>query len=144
MRQDYSKYRNISLSVIIKRDLKKLKMTQKSLAALINMSYSQLNHLLNSSCKFPLIAEKKLEKILGYDPFFISNLRRIQAEIRKEEDFKQKEFIGQDIPSIRKCVFWDINTDNLDWSRHRRFIISRISQYGNDQEKKSVASFYNL
>lgn len=144
MRTDYKKYRGISLSVIIKRDLKKLKMTQKSLSSQINMSYSHFNHILNTSCKFPINVERRIEDILGYEVDFLRNLRNLQLESRVEDEKNKKLIDGKRVPSIRKCVFWDINIDSLDWSRHRKFIIARINRYGNDQEKKSVTSFYNL
>lgn len=144
MREDYKKYRNISLSIIIKRDLKQLKMTQKSLAAQIGMSYNHLNYLINTGCKFTSKSERLIENILGYEIFFIRNLRDLQSQCKNKEEALRKQYAGREIPAIRKCVFWDINPDNLDWTRHRKFIIARVSQYGNDQEKKDITAFYNL
>lgn len=144
MRKDYSKYLGIPLSTIIKRDMQKLQMTQKSLAAQTNMSYRHFNRLLNTTCKFPDIAESIIEQVLGYETSFISNLRNLQTESRQKEGLNQTRLTGKSLPSIRKCVFWDINPDNLDWSRHRKFIITRVSRYGNAQEKQSVMSFYNI
>ncbi len=144
MRADYKKYRNISLSIIIKRDLKQLKMTQKSLAAQIGMSYNHLNHLINTDCRFPSKSERLIENILGYEISFISNLRDLQTQCRNTEEATRKKYAGRKTPIIRKCVFWDINPDNLDWARHRRFIIARVNKYGNEQEKKDITAFYNL
>lgn len=144
MRKDYEKYKNISLSIIIKRDLMRLKMTQKSLAARIDMSYGYLNHLINSSCKFPLDSERKIERILGYEKSFIKKIREYQDASKKETEVNKKMYEGKSIPSIRRCVFWDINPQSLDWIRHRKFIIKRVNRYGNAQEKQSVTSFYNL
>lgn len=143
MRKDYRKYCGISLSVIIKRDLRKLKMTQKSLAAQVGISYRQLNRQLNSSCRFNPITESRIERILGYETAFICNLRNLQIENARKHEAESKMIKGRKIPSIRKCVFWDINPDALDWARHRKFIIARVNRYGNEQEKESVSYFYN-
>lgn len=144
MRKEYCKYRGIPVSAIIKRDLQKLQMTQKSFAAQIGMSYRYFNRLLNTTCKFPVKAEIAIENILGYEISFISNLRNQQIEYDRQEESILRPVLGKTLPLIRKCVFWDINPDKLDWSRHRKFIIARVNEYGNDEEKQSVMSFYNL
>lgn len=123
--------------------MQKLQMTQKSLAAQIGMSYRHLNRLLNTTCKFPADVEIYIEHVLGYETSFLSNLRNLQTESRQKEELSRKQLTGKALPSIRRCVFWDINPDNLDWSRHRRFIIARVTRYGNDRKKQSVMSFYN-
>lgn len=122
----------------------KLHMTQKSLAAHIGMSYRHFNRLLNTTCKFPINAEFELEKELGYERSFISNLRIAQIEFRQKDEIQRNDLKGKQIPLIRRCVFWDVNPDNLDWSRHREFIMTRVNNYGNEQEKKDVSSFYKL
>lgn len=143
MRKDYRKYKNISLSVIIKRDLEYLKMTQKKLSLQIDMSYGHFNRLLNTTCKFPASAERRIEEILGYELFFLRNLRELQMQSKLADEKNRIKYATKEIPSIRRCVFWDIDSNNLDWSKHQKFIIRRILRYGNDQEKKSVMSFYN-
>jgi len=34
------------------------------------------------------------------------------------------------LPSTKKTLFWDTNIDNLDLSKHKRFIIERILKFG--------------
>ena len=123
--------------------MQKLQMTQKSLAAQIGMSYRHFNHLINTTCKFPANAEIYIEHILGFEASFISNLRNLQIESRQKEELRRKQLTDKTLPLIRRCVFWDINPDNLDWARHRKFIIAPVTRYGNDLEKQSVMSFYN-
>ena len=47
-------------------------------------------------------------------------------------------------PEIRKAVFWDTDISEIDWNRHRTFIINRVTERGNDDEKRKVAIYYNL
>jgi len=38
--------------------------------------------------------------------------------------------------------FWDVDTSQLDWNKHRNFIISRILEYGTIEQIKELEKNY--
>lgn len=44
---------------------------------------------------------------------------------------------------IRKELFWDIDTNNLDVNTHKKLIIERVLSYGNMDELKFILNQYN-
>ena len=50
-----------------------------------------------------------------------------------------KEYIVLSLPGY---AFWDINRDNLDFSRDKGFIISRLFERGKFEDVLSVIAFY--
>jgi hypothetical protein len=45
--------------------------------------------------------------------------------------------------SINHRLFWDTDKNNLDFSKHKRFIIERILRFGMLSDIKWLLSFYN-
>jgi len=43
---------------------------------------------------------------------------------------------------IRKVLFWDTDIHKIDWQQHRRAVIERIFEHGNDEEKMEIRRFY--
>jgi hypothetical protein len=43
---------------------------------------------------------------------------------------------------IRRGLFWDTDINKIEWLTHRRAVIERILERGNDQEKEEIKRFY--
>lgn len=140
MRRDFEKYKGIPLGVIIKKDLVERQMTQKSLSTEIGMSYSKLNRILNGRGSFGVSEANRIETILDYEKSFIMGIQSLKDSFANKGDIDINA--SELLPKIRKCVFWDIDLASLDWIRHRRFIVERVSAYGDESERKMVERFY--
>ena len=137
----YDRYKDIPLGLIIKKDLRKRNMSQKSLAQLIGMSYSSLNKALNGHSNFSVEQATAIDSFFGYEEAFIFRLQMVAST--KITKIKENSIICKDkIPYIRPCVFWDTDMQSLDWIRHRNFIEQRVVTYGNQEEKTAIANFY--
>ena len=42
------------------------------------------------------------------------------------------------VPAIRKSVFWDVDSDMLDWTIYKDFIVDRVNQRGSKEEIEIV------
>ena len=134
-------YKGIPIGTIIKRDLKKRGISQIALSRSIGISYKTLNRIINNHRTIENTYAIKIEKILNYEPSFLINL---QNYIIQRDKNQKSIFLYGTTPIIRKCVFWDIGMNKLDWRKNKNFIINRVSQYGNTSEKSAINEFYGL
>ncbi len=81
----------------------------------------------------------KIEKALGMEEGYLMILQ-IYNEIEKEK--KKQNTRHPDLSIIRKILFWDTSFDKIDWEKHKRSIIKRVFQRGNEEEKKEITRFY--
>lgn len=44
---------------------------------------------------------------------------------------------------FRQSLFWDVNPKNIDPKRHKRYIIERILDFGNDDEVRWMWHYYS-
>ncbi len=134
-------YKGIPVGNIIKRDLKKKGLSQVMLANQIGIPYKTLNKILNNHSLLNIKYAEKIESFMDYEPTILIRLQ----DYLIEKKFAQKKLITYGaIPKIRKCVFWDIDINSLDWIKHKNFIIERATRYGNKEEKKAVSQFYGF
>lgn len=65
----------------------------------------------------------------------------IQTDYQINQTISSDNVLGQP-PSIRDCVFWDINPSTLDWNRHKDFILARVHERGNKKEIDATEKYY--
>lgn len=44
---------------------------------------------------------------------------------------------------LRKELFWDIDSENLDEQKHKNLIIQRVLSFGTIEEFKAILNFYS-
>lgn len=47
-------------------------------------------------------------------------------------------------PSLKKTLFWDVDTEKLDLEKNAQFIIGRVLDFGDLDEWKAIKEFYGL
>jgi addiction module HigA family antidote len=80
----------------------------------------------------------KLEKALGLEEGFFMTLQ-IFYDIKQE---KQKENNRPNLKKLRRILFWDTKMENIHWQQHDAYVIRRVFEKGNDDEKKEIERFY--
>ncbi len=156
MTRCFDTYKDIPLCLIIKKDLRKRKLSQKDLARIIGVSEDELNHALNGKSCFSKQQAASIDRFFGYEESFTIRLQMIATSKKSKVDSKKlnskidsvntsedNPSLDYEIPMVRSCVFWDIDMQSLDWIRHQKFIERRIAQYGNQEEKIAIARFYS-
>jgi antitoxin HigA-1 len=78
-----------------------------------------------------------LGKELKADPAYFSLLQTYY-------ELKSLEFASKSNPpfQFRQILFWDINTGELDFELHKKFIICRVFERGDDAEIKAIIDYY--
>jgi antitoxin HigA-1 len=89
----------------------------------------------NMNTPLALKIEKALDMQEGY--FMI-----LQTYYEIEKEKKKQNTKQPDLSKIRKILFWDTSFDKIDWEKHKRSIIKRVFQRGNEEEKNEMKRFY--
>lgn len=140
MEATLEKYRGIHPGMILERELKKRNLKKGPFALSLHEYPQTLNEVTKGKRGMTPALSLKIDKALGLEE---GTMLILQAyyEIKKE---KQKEDSQQhpDLSIIRKILFWDTDINKINWDRQYKYVIQRIFERGNDQEKKEILSFY--
>lgn len=137
----YSSYNGIAPGKVIKRELDKRKISQRDFSDQINMHFQTLNNVIKGHRKLTLPQAIRIEEALGLDEGFLMVLQ-LYTDIENYKNAGANTTV--EIPKIRKVVFWDTDIDKLDWTKHKDFIIKRVMDRGNTEEKQAIATYYKL
>ena len=141
MYEQYLKYDSIPAGAVLQRILKKEHISQKQLSDLSGIITQRINDLVKGKRRFTVETSALIGKFLPVpDPGYFY---RLQCN---HDIFT---YIGNHLTSIdhsqfRDALFWDIDTTTLDWNKHKRWIIQRVFEYGNDAEVKAIIEHYGL
>ena len=82
----------------------------------------------------------RIEKALNLEEGFLMILQSFY-DIKKEKA-KLADKRMPNLKLLRPVLFWDTNINKIDWELHKEYIIQRIFERGNQQEKEQIESFY--
>lgn len=82
----------------------------------------------------------RIEQALGLEEGYFMTLQ-VYYEI-KEEKRKLDINYHPDISKLRRVLFWDTSFEKIDWRQHKRFVIERVFDRGNQTEKEEITRFY--
>jgi plasmid maintenance system antidote protein VapI len=134
------KYRGIHPGAVIDRELKKRKLAQRPFALSILEHPQSLNAITKGKRGMNTALALKIEKALDLEEGTLMILQ-VYYDIKIE---KQKHSISAhpDFSIIRRPLFWDTDMDQIDWEKHYKYVIRRIFERGNDEEKMEILRFY--
>jgi plasmid maintenance system antidote protein VapI len=49
-----------------------------------------------------------------------------------------------DLSKFRPALFWDTTFDKIDWGKHKKAVIERVNERGNEEEKAEIRRFYQI
>jgi len=82
----------------------------------------------------------KIEEALGLEERTLIILQ-VYHEIREEKRKLSKD-VKPDLGKLRPALFWDTSLVKIDWLQHRHYVIDRVMELGNEDEKKLIRDFY--
>lgn len=142
MKKILDKYKGIHPGKIIDRDLKKVKLSQRSFAVTIGEHSQTINAIINGHRSLTIGLALKIEQALGYEEGFLLILQ-VYYDIT-EYKRSEAELSIKGVPNIRKILFWDTDFDKINWGLYKEAIIQRVVERGSSEEKAEIARFYNI
>ena len=140
MYEQYLKYNSIPAGAVLRHILKKEKISQKHLSDKTGIITQRINDLIKNKRRFTVETSAIIARVLpvsniGYFYLLQSNHDIYQYNVSLTHK-------PANISLIRKALFWDINAETLDWEKHKKWIIQRVFEYGNDDEVRTIISHY--
>jgi len=85
----------------------------------------------------------KIEKELGWEEDVLMMLQ-VFYDIKMEKERQHSSVQHPNLSIIRNALFWDTNINHIDWNIHYKYVITRVFERGNLEEKKEIRRFYGL
>lgn len=133
--------KGIAPGSVIEHELLKKDITQRELAKRINAHYQTINAIVMGRRKLTTDLALKIEDALGFPEGFLLMLQ-VYYDIEQHKNPKMEEQSAT--PNIRPIIFWDTDYEKIDWARHKRAIINRVLERGNQAEIEELTRFYKL
>lgn len=124
---------------ILDRELKKHHIAKGRFALSLNEYPQTLVSITKGKRNMNTALALKIEKALGMEEGYLMIL---QTYFEIEREKKKQNSKRPDLTKIRKILFWDTSFEKIDWEKHKRSIIKRVFQRGNEEEKKEIKKFY--
>jgi addiction module HigA family antidote len=140
MNNEISIVKGIHPGIMLDRKLKERKLRKRPFALSINEHPQTLSAITKGKRSINTPLALKIEHALGLEEGYFMTLQ-VFYDI-KEEKRKQQQHARPDLSLIRPGLFWDTDINSIEWITHRRAVIERILERGNDQEKAEIKRFY--
>jgi len=134
----FEKYKGIHPGLVIARELNKQKLSQRPFALSLPEYPQTFNAIIKGKRNLNTALALKIEKALNLEEGTLMILQ-VYHDIKKE---KQNTSPRPDLALIRKVIFWDTSLDKIDWTKHYKYVIQRVFERGNDEEKQEILRFY--
>ena len=140
MTKEFERYKGIHPGAVVERELNKRKLSQRPFALSLPEHPQTFNAITKGKRDLNTALALKIEKALGLEEGTLMVLQ-VYHDIRKERQ-KQNALVHPDFSIIRKGLFWDTDINKIDWEQHYKYVIKRVFQRGDDEEKREIFRFY--
>jgi addiction module HigA family antidote len=125
--------------LVIERELKKQKLRKNSFALKLQEYPQTLTAITKGRRGITTSLALKIEKTLGFDEGFLMMLQvYFDIEVEKKKQIKNTP----NLKLIRPVLFWDTKFENIDWIKHKKAVIKRVFERGNEDEKNEIKRYY--
>ena len=124
--------------MFLERELKKRGLGKSKFAISLNEYPQTLVSITKGKRRMNVNLALKIERALHLEEGFLMILQ-VFYDIKEE---KKNSAEHPDLSKFRPALFWDTHIDLIDWQQHKRSVIERVFERGNDIEKQEVIKFY--
>lgn len=141
---DISRYLRMTATpagAILLHILKSIGMSQIELSKSTGIRPQHINSLIKGGRRFSPVSSLNIEKAIGidYDGFFY--MCQCNFDIGQYKKTMQNK---PNISNLRKSTFWDVNLEEVDWKKGRRWAILRVLEYGTKEDIDELVNFYGV
>lgn len=126
----------------IERELKKKKLTQRSLAEETAIPFQTINAIIVGRRNLTTEQALKIDQALGFEDGFFAILQT-HYDIKQ---YKEKELASlyTEAPRIRKSLFWDVDFGKINWGKYKDAVVKRVLERGSKEEIEEIKRFYKF
>jgi antitoxin HigA-1 len=139
MEELLSKIKGIHPGFFLERELKEQHLKKGQFALSIQEFPQTLVSITKGKRRMNVPLAMKIEKALGLEEGFLMILQ-VYHDIEQEK--LKLDTAKPDLSKLRKGIFWDTNIDTIKWEKHKKGVIQRVFERGNDVEKEEITRFY--
>jgi len=132
--------KGIHPGIVLERELRKNKLGKGQFAMSIGEYPQTFSAIISGKRSMNTPLALRIENALGIEEGFFMTLQ-LFYDIAQEKK-KLSNQTKPDISKMRPVLFWDTSIDNIDWQKHKAFVIARVFERGNMAEKKEILRFY--
>jgi plasmid maintenance system antidote protein VapI len=122
----------------LEHELKKKKLSKRRFAISLSEYPQTIGAITKGNRDMNTSLSLRIERALGLEEGFLMMLQAFY-DIKKE---KEKRKLTPNLSVFSSALFWDTKIENIDWNLHNKFIVHRVFEYGNEQEKHEILNFY--
>jgi len=122
----------------LEHELKKKKLSKRRFALSLSEHPQTIGAITKGNRDMNTSLSLRIENALGLEEGFLMTLQTFY-DIRKE---KEKQRSTPDLSVFNTSLFWDTKMESIDWNLHRKSIVHRVFEYGNEKEKQEILRFY--
>jgi addiction module HigA family antidote len=138
MTEEFESYKGIHPGKVIERLLTKRNINQRPFALSLPEHPQTFNAILKGKRSLNTPLSLKIERALGLEEGSLMTLQ-IHYDIKQERLRSQGP--GPDLP---KGLFWDVDIARIDWEKSYKFVIKRIYERGDKQEREIIDRYYGI
>lgn len=135
------KIKGVHPGAVLRRELQRRGIESKQFALSLGEYPQTINAISKGRRGINPALSIKLGHALDTDDEYFT-LLQAYYDIEKERRILLENQIKPNLTKIRKILFWDTDIDKIDWQKHKRAVIKRIFERGNDSEIKEIIEFY--
>lgn len=137
MKVHFKKYKGIHPGLVLRRELEKRSIRQRTFAREISCYPQTLNAITKGKRNLPVAMALRIEDKLGIEE---GTFTLLQAYY----DIHTERLKQQSTPDLRKSLFWDTRFESIDWEKEYKAVIRRVFDYGTEEEKAVIRRFYGM
>ena len=119
-------------------ELKKKKLSKRRFALSLSEYPQTIGAITKGNRDMNTGLSLRIERALGLEEGFLMTLQAFY-DIKKE---KEKQKLVPNLSVFSPALFWDTKFENIDWNLHKKSIVHRVFEYGNEIEKQEILDFY--
>jgi plasmid maintenance system antidote protein VapI len=124
---------------MLERELKKRNLRKGPFALSLQEFPQTLVSITKGKRRMNVSLALKIENALGLEEGFLMTL---QVFYDIEQEKRKLNTRHPDLSKLRRVLFWDTKMENINWEKHKRFVIERVFERGNEREIEEITSFY--
>lgn len=135
----YERMTETPAGAILRHILHRINMSQKELSIRADISTQHINALIKGTRRFSINSSFAIESSIGLEASGFFFKCQCNYDIRQKKKLMQK---SPDISKLRRITFWDVNLEEVNWQKGKRWAILRVLEYGCKDDFDEISKFY--